>query len=252
MLDPLDVPTRLQALQELSEGWHEGQGQILDPKGLEWLTQQFVRHFPPEAPLPYTYPTLEGGVRMEWTEGDLNCILEVDLEDHSGSWLWFDSQSEAGGEGGIDMDKEKDWKMAGEGTSEQTGNILLTENPLLFRQVPPAWVQNGKATSQLFKLTRKDGRCLSAYDSREWTAADSWEHHVAKAWQSVGVLAVSMEECQNPKISVCRDDDPFIGHISICFEPISRSKQERIAEKLTRTARARGWLYKDPGSWKGQ
>lgn len=109
LLDPLDVPTRLEELQDLSEGWHQGQGQILDPKGLEWLSQQFVRYFPPETPLPYTYPTLEGGVRMEWTEGDLNCILEIDLEDHSGSWLWFDSQSEAGDDGGIDMDKEEDW-----------------------------------------------------------------------------------------------------------------------------------------------
>lgn len=137
--------------------------------------------------------------------------------------------------------------MAGNGTSEQINNILLTENPLLLRQVPPAWIQNGRATSQLFKLTRKDGRCLSAYDNREWTATEAWEHYVASEWQSVGVLAVSVEECQHSNITVCRDDDPFIGHVSICFEPMSRSKQERIAEKLTGIARARGWLFKVPG-----
>ena len=59
-LDSLDVPTRLRELQDLSEGWHEGQGQILDPKGLEWLAQQFVRHFPHEAPLPFTFPHPRG------------------------------------------------------------------------------------------------------------------------------------------------------------------------------------------------
>ena len=46
---------------------------------------------------------------MEWAEGDLNCILEVDLVDHSGTWLWFNSQSDAGSEADINLDKEKDW-----------------------------------------------------------------------------------------------------------------------------------------------
>ena len=140
--------------------------------------------------------------------------------------------------------------MAGNGTPEQTGDSPLTGDTLLLRQVPPGWIQDCRVTSQLFKLTTKDGKRLSAYDNRVWTAAESWEFHVAQGWQSVGVLAVSVEECQLRGLSVCRDDVHFIGHTSICFEPMSRSAQARIAEELTRVVQARGWIHKDANYWK--
>ena len=108
-LDPLDVPARLHEFQTLSDGWYEGHGLAPKQKGLDWLSRQFDQYFSPQAPLPYTYPTPEGGVRLEWTLGDANCVLEVDLEDHSGSWLWFDLQSDAEDEASINMEEEEAW-----------------------------------------------------------------------------------------------------------------------------------------------
>ena len=93
---PLDVPTRLDKFRELKDGWADGMqyagdwgngyGKAPSPAGLDWLTAAFTRHYPADAPLPYTYPTPEGGVQMEWSLGVQDISLEVNLET---GWAWW-------------------------------------------------------------------------------------------------------------------------------------------------------------------
>ncbi|MBK1718467.1 hypothetical protein [Thiocystis violacea] len=82
-LDALDVETRLEELAALPDGWLDGQGKCLDRGALSALAQDFDDHFDSELPLPYLYPTAEGGVQAEWTLGDWEVSLEIDLQNRS-------------------------------------------------------------------------------------------------------------------------------------------------------------------------
>lgn len=79
-LDPLDVETRLEDLAALKAGWLNGKGAPLDPTGLRALAKQFDKNFDAELPLPHLYPTAEGGVQAEWSIGEWEVSLEIDLK----------------------------------------------------------------------------------------------------------------------------------------------------------------------------
>ena len=66
--------------------------------------------YPDDAPLPYTYPTPEGGISMEWSAGNNAGILEIDLDAHSAEWLWFDRDSDDECERTLNMDESADWR----------------------------------------------------------------------------------------------------------------------------------------------
>lgn len=78
-LDPLDIETRLEELAQLQNGWLDGKGLAPHPEGLCLLTQAFDEYFAANLPLPYLYPTAEGGIQAEWTLGDWEVSLEITL-----------------------------------------------------------------------------------------------------------------------------------------------------------------------------
>ena len=79
------------------------------PEGLEWLSTSFESHYDDDVELPHTYPTEEGGIRMEWSVENNVLILEIDLDTRVGEWLWFDRDSEAEGERSLNLDDSGDW-----------------------------------------------------------------------------------------------------------------------------------------------
>ena len=109
-LDPRDVPARLDEFRKMRNGWLEGGGLAPNHDGLDWLASSFAHYFPGEDPLPHTYPTEDGGVRMEWSSANNAMILEIDLITHQGEWLWFDRDSDNDYERMLDMDATADWK----------------------------------------------------------------------------------------------------------------------------------------------
>jgi hypothetical protein len=90
LLAPLDISARLDELRELKDGWFEGKGVAPSPDGLNWLAALFDRVFPDDLPLPYLYPTAEGGIQAEWSISSKELSLEVDLSAHRGAWHWLD------------------------------------------------------------------------------------------------------------------------------------------------------------------
>ena len=110
LLDSLDVPARLAEFQDMADGWLEGAGLAPDPAGLDWLSAAFARHFPDTLPLPHTYPTAEGEIRMEWARDSNICILEINLADHCGNWLWFDQNSVAEQERLLNLSDSAAWQ----------------------------------------------------------------------------------------------------------------------------------------------
>jgi hypothetical protein len=109
ILDPLDIPARLEELGRLGDGWLEGGGSALSAAGLAWLAQAFEHHYSDELPLPYLYPTEEGGIQLEWSIASHEITLEIDLETHAGEWHRLDRQTGKDVSGSWDLDNPEHW-----------------------------------------------------------------------------------------------------------------------------------------------
>ncbi|MBI5015495.1 MAG: hypothetical protein HZB55_08380 [Deltaproteobacteria bacterium] len=114
LLDPLDVPARLDEMRQLRNGWLEGKGMAPDHKGLDWLARCFDLHFPEDIPLPHMYPTTEGGVQSEWSLGTNEVSLDVDLGTHRGEWHRLNLSTDAEDSRSLNLELEADWTWLGE------------------------------------------------------------------------------------------------------------------------------------------
>jgi len=120
----------------------------------------------------------------------------------------------------------------------------MTSDTQLLRQVNPSWVQSGRVTSQVFKPTAKDKNRLSVYDGDRITAVAAWGHYTGElAFTSVGVLAVTVEECERLELTAESDPGPFPKHAVINFDDFPLSQIEKKAKHLKKAAEARGWQY---------
>lgn len=121
----------------------------------------------------------------------------------------------------------------------------MTTDTMLLRQVSPSWVQAGRITSQVFKPTPKDEKRLSAYDGDQVSPADSWTHYKQSlGYESVGVVAVTVGECEKYELPAVADPKPFPEHVVIKFDGCdSNSQIEKKAKHLKKAAETRGWQY---------
>lgn len=120
----------------------------------------------------------------------------------------------------------------------------MKPNTLLYRQIHPSWVQEGRTTSQAFRPTPKDDYRLSVYDGDQITAEAAWEHYTLKL-PSVGVMAVTAAECQRQQLAVIPDPLPdFSEYALIDFTSLTVNQVRRTARQLTGAANARGWQYR--------
>ncbi|MCM8625129.1 hypothetical protein [Accumulibacter sp.] len=110
LLDPLDVPARLEEIFLLKDGWIEGKGVSPPKEGLEWLSRSFATHYPDDLVLPYLYPTPEGGIQMEWTLGKTEVSLEIDLFAHAAHWHTLDLPTEEEASRVVRLDESDGWK----------------------------------------------------------------------------------------------------------------------------------------------
>jgi hypothetical protein len=109
LLDPLDVQARLEEIALLKDGWLEGKGVALPRESLEWVSRAFASHYPDDLPLPYVYPTPEGGIQMEWTFGTTEASLEIDLSAHSAHWQALDLRTEEESSRPLRLDEPDEW-----------------------------------------------------------------------------------------------------------------------------------------------
>jgi hypothetical protein len=86
-LEPLDIPARIDELRLLRAGWLDGGGKALDSAALDKLSTAFTTHYPDGLPLPYTFPTENGGVQFEWRLENASPEIEIDLVTLRGEWL---------------------------------------------------------------------------------------------------------------------------------------------------------------------
>lgn len=122
---------------------------------------------------------------------------------------------------------------------------------LVYRQVHGNHVKDSRrASSVAFNPLATGGaeakrlRVLSGYDSGQVSAEEAYRHYTqVSARPSVGVLALSVEECTALGIEVDYDGLGFPAHVSLRFPRLSRRATARLAMKLDDLAMARGWQF---------
>lgn len=120
----------------------------------------------------------------------------------------------------------------------------MNSDTILHRQVHQSWIKDGKPTSQVFTPTEKDGGRVSVYDGDMISALDAWTHYTTKLrYPSIGVVSVTVHECNNQDLEVIPDPEPFLEHVLIDFTGFPRSAQRRKAKRLKKESEKRGWQY---------
>jgi hypothetical protein len=109
LLDPLDINLRLDELAKLGEGWLDGKGHAATRDQLNWLADAFQLNFDTELSLPYLYPTAEGGVQAEWSLGDWEVSLEVDLNTRKAAYQALNLKDKSCTEATLTLDEQADW-----------------------------------------------------------------------------------------------------------------------------------------------
>ncbi len=124
LLDANDVAARLEELKALRHGWLDGKrGFAPNRVGLDWLAERFQQSYPDELPLPYLYPTAEGGIQVEWSLGDFEITLEVDIEQHRGEWHVLNMATDAEEERTLALDETADWQWLVDEIRQRAGGV---------------------------------------------------------------------------------------------------------------------------------
>lgn len=116
LLDEFDVPSRLEELSMLKQGWLDGdEGEPLNEEGLTWLSESFEKFYnSDDAPLPATFPTPDGNIQFEWSLGDIEISIEVDLITKKADYFEFDVKSGKETVEELNLSDEADWKKLNE------------------------------------------------------------------------------------------------------------------------------------------
>ncbi len=122
----------------------------------------------------------------------------------------------------------------------------MTPETLLYRQIHPNFIQNGRPTTQAFRPTPKDENQLSVYDGDKIQARASFEHYtLILKYSSAGVMALTNTECSAQSLPVIADGKPFPEHCSIDFSSLKRNEIEKAAKVLAACAVTRGWQHEN-------
>lgn len=108
--DNLDIQAQIDDLRQLEDAWLDGDGLAPSPEGLDWLAKQFAIEYPDaDLPLPYIFPTPEGGVLAEWFIGSNSASLEANFNDRSAYWHNLNLQTRKDEERTLDLQESSDW-----------------------------------------------------------------------------------------------------------------------------------------------
>ena len=126
----------------------------------------------------------------------------------------------------------------------------MNNDTVLLRQIHPSFVQQGRVTSQAFRPTPKDEHKLSMYDGDQISAELSFQDYTGRlSLASMGVLGVTVTECQELDLLVVPDPEPFIEHVLIDYSAFDKNVVEKKAKLLKAKAETRGWLFRDSSTF---
>lgn len=107
----LDVRSRLKELSRLQEGWLNGEGHVLSKEGLLRLGKSFAASFDAGLPLPFLYPTPEGGIQAEWSVNGWAVTVEIDLATFQGEYQALNLKTSFCDERTLDLSVPDGWSQ---------------------------------------------------------------------------------------------------------------------------------------------
>jgi len=114
----------------------------------------------------------------------------------------------------------------------------------LWRQIHPSFLVGGQPGSQAFRPTPKDQDLLSFDDGSRITEEASWQRHTgARGLASLGVLAITVDECAGETLPVLADGVPDPEHVTVSFAGHTTGQRKAISKRLRDCAVARGWQF---------
>ena len=123
----------------------------------------------------------------------------------------------------------------------------MSPETLLFRIVHVSWVQGDAITSQVFQPAPTGEGFLSVYYGGSWSPEDAWNRFTSLllgAHHFVGVVGVTVAECQVLDLPVKPMPDALDEHAVIDFSGLNRNQVRRKSIILREFAVARGWLFR--------
>ena len=89
--------------------------------------------------------------------------MEINPESKVGELYAMDKESGEDSFQRVDLKGEKGWKTLCDSLERLGGGKSMNPTTRRLRQIPPAFVQNGRVSSAAFRPTPKDVRRLSVY-----------------------------------------------------------------------------------------
>jgi len=111
VLDAMDLGARMDEFRLLADGWLGGKGIAPKSQNLDWLVDQFDSNYSDDLPVPFIYPTGEGGVQAEWSFGDWEATLDIDLDTKSAYWHALNHARDDDDEQQLDLASLDGWKL---------------------------------------------------------------------------------------------------------------------------------------------
>jgi hypothetical protein len=86
LIYPPNIEERLEELKSLQDNWMDGQGKAPKADFIDWLKKTITDNLDLELlPAPRIYPTLIGGLQLEWASGEWDLSLTIDSASRKGS-----------------------------------------------------------------------------------------------------------------------------------------------------------------------
>ena len=122
----------------------------------------------------------------------------------------------------------------------------MSPETLLYRLVHPAHVHGERFTSQVFRPPA-DSRLLTVFDETAISPEEVWawsKDFFPSGRRFVGIVAVSVVECESLQLSVAESPGQLKGESAIDFVGLSRSQLRQTAAILRSFAADRGWIFR--------
>ena len=113
---PAPINDQIDRLSSMNDGWLDGDGAAPSQEGLEGLRTLLK----PLSPIPTLYPTPEGGVQAEWSIGDREISLEIDLDSLKAEWHDLNTSTTESSLREVDLSKQTDLRWI----AQQLGSFV--------------------------------------------------------------------------------------------------------------------------------
>lgn len=111
----MKIAKRLDELANLSQGWYDGeQGEIIPKDSIIKFKKLFLdKELLYTLSKPFIYPTIDGGLSIEWDFQKFHATLDVDMKTFEAKLLYYSADDKLDDEKTVEynLKLQKDWSL---------------------------------------------------------------------------------------------------------------------------------------------